>query len=702
MVRLLTGHKAGGFILIVFLILWGGNLLAQSNMTSPSRGNDPLGISNNQQSQMPYGNVPGVVDNNAQPEDSTKTKPPKPKKPLESYFFNDSMRVRPSFVWNADPSRNRINEVQIDTALNGFQVDYPYFGKSPTAAYLGNLGAANTPVNYFERPNDRDHSFAQVWNEYMVTPETARFYNVKKPFTHLSYFFMGQTKKLEEDFWGTHAQNISPSSGFNVDYKSRGTKGYYSRQKARDKNLSVGFSHTGKRYTVHAGYIYNMANIIENGGIIDDRNITDTTWELPELIPVNLQNANNLIKNNTYYVIQSYGIPLRKLAEDDFSIADRSSLFIGHSLQYSRFWKKYTDVRGTNPEGDPETFYENWYINPTSSNDSIFESRLSNRVFIQIQPWDREGIIGVIDAGIGNDIYHYYQFRLNDYLKPSGGQNQSSTFIYGSLEGQFREYLAWDATARYHPFGYRSQDLYLGANLALSAFIKGRPVTLKGSISSDIRTPGYWTENYFSNHFVWQNSFSKEKETRIDVSLDIPHIRMELGAHQSVVTDKIYYDAQMLSAQHGGSVSVSGVYARKDFHLGGFQLNNRVLLQWSTAQEVVPVPLASVYLSWLFEFNVVRNVLRVQIGLDGRYNTKYYAFGYNPATAQFYNQREKELGNYPMIDAFVTAKWKRMRILVKLQHANQDLFGDRNYFTVLHYPLNGRMLKFGFSWTFYD
>ena len=54
------------------------------------------------------------------------------------------------------------------------------------------------------------------------------------------------------------------------------------------------------------------------------------------------------------------------------------------------------------------------------------------------------------------------------------------------------------------------------------------------------------------------------------------------------------------------------------------------------------------------------------------------------------------------IDAFVSAKWKRMRIFVKMQHVNYDLFGKRTYFSALHYPLNARVLKLGFSWGFYD
>ena len=155
-------------------------------------------------------------------------------------------------------------------------------------------------------------------------------------------------------------------------------------------------------------------------------------------------------------------------------------------------------------------------------------------------------------------------------------------------------------------------------------------------------------------------------------------------------------------AQHSGNVSLTSVYARKDFRLGGLHLDNRVLLQWSTNQEVAPVPLLSAFLSYYYEFWVVRNVLRLQIGLDGRYNTRYYAPGYNPALSAFYNQREVEVGNYPYVDAFVMGKWKRMRIFLKYQHVNKGLFGNGEYFSAANYPLNPGMFKIGISWGFYD
>ena len=651
------------------------------------------------QNQMQYGAAGGVVDNNAPQKTDTTAEKPKIRKPLESYFFNDSLRSRMVFAWTPDMQRNDVHMVPVDTMSTGFQNEYPYLQNNVGSAYLGNLGAASVPLDFSLRPNYRNFSFAQSFDAYLITPERARYFNVKKPFTQLSYFMSGQTKRLEESFWGTHAQNISPSTGFNVDYRSRGTRGIYTWQGTRERNLSLAFSHTGKKYSVHGGYIYNMQTVKENGGIADDRNVTDTVFEMPELIEVRLHDARNQLKGNTFYLTQSYGVPLRMLTDEDFSIAQNSTIFFGHSIEYSRFFKKYTDTKAES--GD---YYDHWYISPTQSLDSMAERLLSNRVFVQIQPWNRSAPVGVIDAGVGNDLHRYMQFRMEDYLQNNKlkGVSRSGTYLYGAVRGTVRRYFSWDARMEYHLFGYRSQDLSAGGNAAFTFYLRGKPVTLKGSFGHDTRTPGYWTENYFSNHFAWNNSFQKESETRISATLMIPSWGLELGASHSLLTDKIYYDSVSLPAQYGGTVGVSGMYAKKDFRLGGLHLNHRVLLQYSTAQEVVPVPMASVYLSYYYEFNVVRNVLRLQIGLDGRFNTEYYAFGYNPATAQFYNQREKKLGNYPMVDLFVSAKWKRMRILAKMQHLNDNLIGSRNYFTVLHYPQNKRVFKLGFSWSFYD
>lgn len=659
---------------------------------------------------------------NRQAQDTTKKKI---RKPLESYFFGDSLRQRPNFVWNVDMFFNRIHEASVDSTLTGRQLNYPFYGeKGVGSAYQGQMGGATIPLDYAERQDYRNFRFAQAFDTYYFTPERARFFNVKRPLTQFSYYWSGQTSRYEEGFYITHAQNISPSTGFNIDYKSQGMRGFYAHSRARDKNLSMAFSHTGKKYTVHAGYIYNKVDNNENGGVQLDRHITDSIFELPQNIPVRLTSAKNVIRTNTAYVVQSYGFPLRKTSEEDLSISDVTTIFVGHSSQYSRWTKVYTDTKAgsvwkeevLNNDGSKTSvereFYDHWYINTAQTRDSLAESLLSNRAFIQIQPFDREGIVGLIDAGAGVDIHRYYMFHPDQYITGFGKPASATDYyVYGAIDGKYKKYLDWGARALFHPVGDRSGDFEIEATASLSAFIKGRPVTLSGRFMTELRSPNYWSERYYSNHFMWDKSFFKEKETRLDVKLDVPFWALELGLTQSVVADKIYYAVDKTAEQavgefkpkqHNGTVSVTGVYADKDFRFGGFHLRNRVLLQWSTQESVIPVPLVSAHMSYYFEFDVVKNVLRAQIGVDGRYNTRYYAPGYMPATAQFYNQSEKKLGGYPMLDFYLTGKWKRMRILLKFEHINENLFGQRNYFTLLHYPQHKRAFKLGFSWSFYD
>ena len=395
---------------------------------------------------------------------------------------------------------------------------------------------------------------------------------------------------------------------------------------------------------------------------------------------------------------------------------------IGHSIEYDIWSKTYTDIfgtytdeRGSKDENgnfvatEGHEYYDNWFIHPDASRDTLCERRLSNRLFVQAQPWDRNGVIGTIDGGVGFDIHTYSQFALGDYITGKYRRTRkTSYFAYGSIAGKIKKYVDWDASMKVYPSGYRGGDMSLGAHLALKGYLRGHALILEGRFSNEKRSPGYWQENLFSNHYVWSNSLAKENETRIEASFRVPDYALELAAWQGVVKNKIYYgpvgpgDSNVGVLQHDGNVSLTSLYARKDFRIGGLHLDNRVLLQWSTNQEVIPVPLVSAFLSYYYEFWVVRDVLRLQIGLDGRYNTKYYAPGYNPALSAFYNQRETEVGNYPYTDVFVMGKWKRMRIFLKYQHVNRGLFGNGDYFSVARYPLNPGMFKMGISWGFYD
>ncbi len=534
----------------------------------------------------------------------------------------------------------------------------------------GGIGTASLPFNYFRRPQDFDFSFASPYYAYVYTMENVPFYNSKRPLIRLTYIESGQKRFREENFNIMHAQNISPSTGFNVDYKARGTRGQYLWSRTKNHNLSVAFSHTGRRYAVHAGYFNNHIEKQENGGIVGAWAIADTTFEMPSGVPTKLADAEaqNTYRNNAFFVTQSYGIPLQRMTDEDFSMAGLSAVYVGHSFEYNSWSKVYSDIRAPyiderdhrNPDGSfapaEYEYYKDWYIDPLRTRDSLYERVISNRFFVQAQPWDRNGVIGTIDAGVG--IGPAYLFAVPPIGISVGTLRQgirNQLLRLRSRRRKNQKYLDWDANLKFYPSGYRGGDLSIGGHLALMGALRGHPLILEGRFSMERRSPNYWQENLLSNHYVWSAPLGKENETRFEVKLEVPDYAFEAGAWFGFVDNKIYYDAQSHIAQSDANVSLTSVYARKDFRLGGLHLDHRALLQWSTNQEVVPVPLLSAFLSYYYEFWVVRNVLRLQIGLDGRYNTKYHAPGFNPALSAFYNQREIEVGNYPYVDLFVMA-----------------------------------------------
>lgn len=643
----------------------------------------------------------------------------RPRKPLESFYFDDSTRARRIFAWTVSLENNNIALQDMDTTAAEFQRDYPFMREGVGSASLGNLGGATIPLDYFARPQFRNFSFVQAWAAYLKSPEQITFYNARMPYTNISYQMSGQRTKEEQLFHAVISQNISPSSSINLDYNSDGMKGQYERQKALDRYFSANFAHTGKRYAIHGGYIYNVGDIQENGGIVDMRDITDTVMDMTENIPVRLDgqaDARNQYKGNTFYWTQSYGIPLRRQrVSDDLTLSKIPTIFVGQSFQHTTFKKVYSDaVKMPQPgettgngewTSDAEPFYDHFYISPNGTRDSVRQSMTDIKLFMQLQPYNRNGALGLVTGGIGYELNRYYYYVPEEYRDLYGGggkQSKNSIYVYGRLEGAVSRYMRWSADARLHTIGYRSGDFDVGGNLSLSAYIKNKPLTLDASVRFTLREPDFWQQNYFSNHYAWSNRFSKEKTTLIRAAFRVPDVGLELGGNYALTKDKVYYGPTVVPQQYGDMLSVMGLYLRKDFRLGGFHLNHRVLMQWSSAQEVAPVPLLCADLSYFFGFDAVKRVLYLQIGLDGRYNTSYYAYAYDPAIGQFYTQDRVKLGNYPSLDAFVSAKWKRLRLLVKLQHWNCNLFGGNRYFEVVNYPQNRMMLKIGLSWSFYD
>ncbi|KPK82943.1 MAG: hypothetical protein AMS27_13590 [Bacteroides sp. SM23_62_1] len=211
----------------------------------------------------------------------------------------------------------------------------------------------------------------------------------------------------------------------------------------------------------------------------------------------------------------------------------------------------------------------------------------------------------------------------------------------------------------------------------------------------------YFLEHYASNHFIWENQFNKTKEIIAYGGIQNESIKFRLKGYVSLISDIVYIGTDTLPAQHHSVISIFSADLYKHFKLGPFNTIHRLVYQLPTDKNIIRIPDLSYYTSNFFAFSPVKNVLTIEIGFDLLYYTKYRGLAYMPSFGMFYHQDEKEIGNYPYFDIFITAKLKRTRFFVKFDHINAGLM-DKNYFHVLHYPMPNRALKLGLSWTFYD
>ena len=91
-------------------------------------------------------------------------------------------------------------------------------------------------------------------------------------------------------------------------------------------------------------------------------------------------------------------------------------------------------------------------------------------------------------------------------------------------------------------------------------------------------------------------------------------------------------------------------------------------------------------------------MLKLQIGVDCDYYTKYNGLDYQPALMTFHVQGNNpiKVGNYPFCNLYVNARLYQTRFYVLWSHANQGMF-SKERFILPHYPFNPRRLEFGLA-----
>lgn len=518
---------------------------------------------------------------------------------------------------------------------------------------------------------------------YFYNEKNMAFYgNVKVPYSELSYTMAAQ----EENYLkGVVASQISERLYFGINFNIESTVGLFTNQRVSNTHArgNIGFESFNKRYGYEAEYIYNKFKFGENGGLSQDTYYEDSTQYQRQILAVNLNNATNSIKSHYFAFNQHYNIG--KAATDS-----TKHNFIGKIYLNSKYQRKYRNYQDASWDS---SYYENIYLDSLVSFDSTAITDFSADFGISNFYPDRHQYF-TFNFGA---IYSYKTFYDGDqsyffnYLAPHG--DIIFDFYKVLLEGGVKYQIQFPTTKDF-VYGANDFNLYGRLRFPLLKFLD-----VDFGFKMDLQSPQINSYKTFGNHFIWDNNFNKQKHLELNGHIDYKGYQLDAAVH--TINDYVYFDEKVIPQQYSGSFQLITARFKKrfDFHRLGSTM--MALYQQSSNENVIRMPNFVGKASFYYAIPLFKRALIVNPGIQLTYLSSYYGDAYNPAVMQFHIQNSKKLAEQVYADVYVNFKIKRARIFIKYQNVGSHL-GTYNYFLVPHYPQQDAVLKFGFSWKFFD
>lgn len=274
--------------------------------------------------------------------------------------------------------------------------------------------------------------------------------------------------------------------------------------------------------------------------------------------------------------------------------------------------------------------------------------------------------------------------------------------------------LHYNVTGELGVAGVNAGEIHVDGGIDVNFPLWKDTMTLAASGFYHHEKPSFYYRHYQGRHFWWDDDdLSMVDHFRVQGVLSYQKTRTTLRVAFDEMKNYTYFattyttsDAGRLAnavevRQAGDPISVFTAELKQDFTLGPLNWETVATVQKSTNEDALPLPLVNVYTNLYLRFNIA-HVLKCDFGADVRYFTKYKAPDYVPAIGQYAvqaNAVKTEIGNYPLVNVYANFHLKHTRFFAMMSHVNASSGG---YFFAPHYPLNGRVFRFGVSWNFFN
>lgn len=381
-----------------------------------------------------------------------------------------------------------------------------------------------------------------------------------------------------------------------------------------------------------------------------------------------------------------------------------------HTLNLAHYQRAYIGY------DTPKGMYLNDYysLQSDSINDIAKHTHIKNTLGVSLL----EGFNKWAKAG----IHVFATHELKHYALPgTDGRfttwNENNFSIGGGITKREGKFLHFDARGEVTLLGSDAGQIDINGKVDLNIPLLGDTATIDARGGISLMSPSPFLTKYVSRHFQWdkEDSFNKESRTHIEGNISFPKTDTRIRLAVDNLTDYTYLSTTYsygetdniqgvdITPRQASNIQILTAQLFQNFKLGILHWDNILTYQKSSEERALPLPQLNVYSNLFIRFKIA-GVLATDFGVDARYFTKYYAPEYAPQLLSYVIQDNdavrREVGNYPICNVYANFQLKTCRFYIMMSHVNCS--GKGNFFLTPHYPINGRVMRIGLNWNFYN
>jgi len=563
--------------------------------------------------------------------------------------------------------------------------------------------------------NDRvrtiDDPFAWSLTPYVVTPQQQRYFNSTTPYSTVAYKkgFLNGHEENDIDFLFTGNIGRRLNLGVEMDYLN--AIGRYANTSGKLYRGSIWGSYDGAHYSMHAAFGWSQLSSFNNGGLQDVSQLGGALN--PEDMPVRL-NSMTGYRYLSGYLHNQYAITTEREYHDSVDVIENGRRVKHDTIKveyiplmtFSHIFETNNSNRRYIEKSANQGFYDTTYYDSSKTNDTTDVLTIRNTLAVTFC----EAYNTKLKFGITAFAMNECQRFLSDSVPYDSIYDYkwtNNTFVGGAIHKHSGAVLRYDVEGKVCVVGYKIGEFDVNGRLQ-TKFMAGRyPMIIAARAYVKSEKPGYYLQHFRSNHIQWENQFGFTYRVLGGATIAYPTkwVKARLDFSFENQTNPIYVStANWCPRQFGGNVQIITGDISVDITTPWVNLENRVVLQHSTNDSVLPVPLV-ILQHRLYYHGTWFKALDAQIGVDVRYFTKYHAPVLCPATGMFANQQNEVVGNYPWMNVYANfyVRSIHLRFFAQYQHINH-LFMKSNidYLTMPGYPTNRDVFRAGLAWHFYN